>query len=147
MDQRTAVLLALGAGVVAGTTGTLMVHPRPVAPPSGASAEATERSDLDDDESLAIANSNLVEGRRCRTATGGLPPPARSRSPRPPWPLHRRHPIDFGSRHKRLLTKEGWAHLAEQGVVPYRIPCFRDPPFTPSPEQLDHLGLAAGDGE
>jgi hypothetical protein len=145
MDQRTAVLLALGAGVLAGATGTLMVHPRPVAPPSGASAEPIQTSDLDDDESLAIANSNLVKSlqdcNRRLTAAGQKPVPP------PPVAAAPTASIDFGSRQRRLLTAEGWAHLAEQGAVPFRIPCLREPPFAPSPEQLDHLGLAAGDGE
>jgi hypothetical protein len=143
MNQRVSVLLTLGAGFLLGTGTTMLVRPGAVAPPPAASAHAVQAPDIDDDDALASANANLVTALQdCnrRLAAGG----------QKPTPLPVAAPtasVDFGSRQRRPLTKEGWARLAEKGAVAYRIPCLRDPPFSPSPKQLEHLDLAAPEAE
>jgi hypothetical protein len=43
------------------------------------------------------------------------------------------------------MSKEDWERMAENGVVPVRIPCIRDTPWTPSERVVDRLGLAPSD--
>ena len=37
--------------------------------------------------------------------------------------------------------------MAESGVVPVRVPCLRDTPWSPSDRVVDRLGLAPGDAD
>jgi hypothetical protein len=43
------------------------------------------------------------------------------------------------------LDKDDWAELAKKGEVKYRAPCLRRDGWTPSPAQIDKLGLAPHD--
>ena len=45
------------------------------------------------------------------------------------------------------MTKEDWERMAESGIVPTRIPCVRDQPWTPTERAIDRLGLAPADVE
>jgi hypothetical protein len=69
----------------------------------------------------------------------GLPAPVASEGPAP---------ADSGRRGRRgggAMTKEDWERMAEQGVVPVRVPCIRDTPWTPNQRAVDRLGLAPSD--
>jgi hypothetical protein len=55
---------------------------------------------------------------------------------------------DGGRRERRAraeMTKEDWENAATAGVVPVRIPCIRDKPWTPNDRVVDRLGLAPSD--
>ena len=59
-------------------------------------------------------------------------------------------PADSGGRNRprrerAALTKEDWEKMAENGVVPVRVPCIRDKPWVPSERVVDRLGLAPAD--
>jgi hypothetical protein len=45
------------------------------------------------------------------------------------------------------LDQQDWKELAAKGSVKYRLPCQFEGGWTPSPEQLDALGLAPDDAE
>jgi len=45
------------------------------------------------------------------------------------------------------LDEQDWKELAARGTVKYRLPCQYDSGWTPSPDQLDALGLAPDDAE
>ncbi|MDF2693197.1 MAG: hypothetical protein K0S65_1580 [Labilithrix sp.] len=43
------------------------------------------------------------------------------------------------------LSQDDWKELAKDGTIKYQMPCFRKEGWTPSPEQLNALGLAPHD--
>ena len=45
------------------------------------------------------------------------------------------------------LSRDDWQRLAKQGTIKYEVPCFRDGGFRPTPEQIQHMGLAAADAD
>src|SRR6185369_88661 len=104
MNQKVSVLLILGAGFLLGTGTAMLVRPAAVAPPPAASAQPVQAPDIDDDDALAIANANLVTAlqdcNRRLTAVGQKPAPLPVAAPTAS--------VDFGSRQRRPLTKEGW---------------------------------------
>jgi hypothetical protein len=61
-------------------------------------------------------------------------------------------PADSSGRNRRrgergAMTKEDWERMAENGVVPTRVPCIRDKPWVPNERVVDRLGLAPQDTE
>jgi hypothetical protein len=61
-------------------------------------------------------------------------------------------PADSGRRGERrrergTMSKEDWEKMAENGVVPVRVPCIRDKPWVPTERAVNRLGLAPSDTE
>lgn len=137
--------VVLGAGTVIGLESTVFrAPPRVAREPSGAAPHV----EPPEDEPWEAANASLVASlaecnRRLRDAgqrqvaapAPAEPAPAPSREPRARAAYRERAP----------LTKDDWERHAEAGTVPYRIPCLRDTPYTPSARDLDRLGLAPDD--
>jgi hypothetical protein len=129
---------AAGAGVLAAARGKEKPAPKTV----------VADKDSDDDDELQSANTSLVKSlQECnrRLAEKGeravVAPSATSVMP-PPEASGRR-----GGRGRDPFTAPDWQKLAEEGAVPYRIPCIRSTPFVPSERQLERMGLAPQDGE
>ena len=132
----TGLLLGVGAGVW--LRGAFLPQPKVeiAAPPA---------DEGDDDEALLAANASLVSslqecnrrltdlGQKRVTAPAAVPTVTASGRTRGAPPL------------RRATTSEDWERYAKQGIVPYQLPCIRDTPFTPTPRQLDRLGLAPED--
>ncbi|MBX3226592.1 MAG: hypothetical protein KIT84_31965 [Labilithrix sp.] len=115
--------------------------------PLPAKAEPVEKDAKDDD--LLKANANLTASlhecdRRLaelgERPVGVQPAPTASATASAGESERRR-----GPRERREMTKEDWERMAESGVVPVRIPCIRDTPWTPSERAVDRLGLAPSD--
>ncbi|MCC6648835.1 MAG: hypothetical protein IT374_25125 [Polyangiaceae bacterium] len=140
-----AVGAALGAGVVAALDATVFEPPPRVTRDAPAQGPAPEPQG---DDAWETANASLVASlaecnRRLRAAGAreiaapapAEPAPSASREPR--W--------ERAYRERARLTKQDWERYAEAGVVPYRVPCLRDTPFTPSARDIERLGLAPDD--
>jgi hypothetical protein len=142
--------VVLGAGTVIALDATVFkpaprVVPEPVAAPPPV--------DPNDDDALEAANANLTASlaecnRRLREA-GQKPLPAPAAAPVASAGVE-----EGGGRRRRgegrrtgPLTKEDWERHAEAGTVPYRIPCIRDTPYTPTDRDIERLGLAPDDAE
>jgi hypothetical protein len=119
--------------------------PKPPAPAPG-----TVTAEPNDEGALAKANANLTsslhECDRRLTELGehpvGLPSAAPSESPAPAESGRRDRRRDRGP-----MTKEDWERMAENGIVPVRVPCIRDKPWSPPERVVDRLGLAPSDGD
>lgn len=139
-----AIVFVLGAGSGAGAFALARGADKPAPKPK------VEREPDDQDEELLAANASLVKSlAECnrRLAAKGerevTPPPAASvAEPAPVASSGRR-----GGRGRDPMAAPDWNKLAEEGAVPFRIPCIRSTPFVPSERQLDRLGLAPQDGE
>lgn len=142
--------VALGAGTVIVLDATVFkpaprVSPEPVAPPPPV--------DPSDDDALEAANANLTASlaecnRRLReagqkTLPAPAAPPALSAFAEPGGGRRGRG----DRRRSEPPTKEDWERYAESGTVPYRIPCIRDTPYSPSDRDIERLGLAPDDAE
>lgn len=134
------ILGFIGGGVVAsGVWSTLPPKPAPTAAKPEPSVVETTHRDVD----LEKANSNLTsllqECDRRLTELGEKPIPMPSPSASAAGDDRR------GRRGRTEMSKEDWERMAENGVVPVRIPCLRDTPWTPSERVVDRLGLAPAD--
>lgn len=115
--------------------------------PPGVSRAVPEPKADRDESGLAAANANLTASlMECdrRLAELGERPVER------PQPVASAAPADArGRRRERgaALTSEDWERMAESGVVPVRVPCLRDTPWSPSDRAADRLGLAPGDAD
>jgi hypothetical protein len=116
-------------------------------PPSKAPAPASSAlpEPSKDESALEKANANLTASlHECdrRLAELGERPvgtasPVAS-APAPEGSTPRR-------RERGAMSKEDWERMAENGVVPVRVPCIRDKPWAPTERTVDRLGLAPSD--
>jgi hypothetical protein len=144
MTSRVWLGIAFALGALFGLGGGFALsrdRPHPVAPKAASAPSACEE---DDDAMAANASltSSLQECNRqlARLGQQRVPEPASSAA------------VPTGSRDRRPAPRPpasagDWMRYAEAGVVPYRIPCLRSTPFTPSAQQLDRLGLAPQDAD
>lgn len=117
-------------------------------PPKAPKLDApVARPEPKDESGLAAANANLTASlMECdrRLAELGERPVER------PQAVASAAPADPGGRRRGrpgALTSEDWERMAESGVVPVRVPCLRDTPWSPSDRVVDRLGLAPGDAD
>jgi hypothetical protein len=104
-----------------------------------------------DESALQRANANLTaslhECDRRLAELGehpvGDPAPVASAAPEPASSGRRDRRRERGA----SMSKEDWERMAEQGMVPVRIPCIRDKPWSPNERAVDRLGLAPSDTE
>lgn len=113
-------------------------------------AEASVAPEPKDESALEKANANLTASlHECdrRLAELGEHPIGTVAAPASAAPA----PAESGGRGRRRergpMTKEDWERMAESGIVPTRIPCIRDKPWTPNERVVDRLGLAPQDTE
>lgn len=129
-----------GGGLVA--SGVWSVIP-PKAPPAPAKPEPvveTTHRDVDLERANANLTASLQECDRRLTELGERPVTVPSAAPSASAAGEERR------RGRRAeMTKEDWERMAENGVVPVRIPCIRDTPWEPSERVVDRLGLAPSD--
>jgi hypothetical protein len=144
MASRYWHVVTFALGTLAGVTSTALVLSREK-PPTPASAPAACPEDDDDAmaanaslaSSLQECNRQLARLGQKNVDTSAVAAPAdSSRSAR-----------DRRSAVRPPPSAEDWTRYAEAEVVPYRIPCLRSTPFSPSTQQLDRLGLAPQDGD
>jgi hypothetical protein len=137
--------MAFAGGAVAASGAWTAFPPKKPPPPK---AVATAEPGVDEND-LQKANANLTsslhECDRRLAELGerpvGIPTAAASEAPAP---------AESGRRERRQraeLSKEDWERMAENGVVPVRVPCIRDKPWTPTERVVDRLGLAPSDTE
>lgn len=50
--------------------------------------------------------------------------------------------VDSSGRHPFDLTQEDWGKLAEEKTFKFRLPCLREPAWTPNEEQVRSLGIS-----
>lgn len=141
-----ALAFVLGAVTASGAWTAFPPSPSKVVATPEPKSSATGESDSD----LAKANANLTsalhECDRRLTELGERPvgvPTTVASAPAPENSGGRR-----GNRERRErppMTKEDWEKMAENGIVPVRIPCIRDKPWSPSERAVDRLGLAPAD--
>lgn len=136
-------VVAFLAGAVAASGAWTAFPPKAHAPPMAATAEPPK-----DESGLAQANANLTASlHECdrRLAELGEAPVTTA-----PAPVASTAPSAGEGRRERrrergALSKEDWERLAESGIVPVRVPCIRDTPWSPSDRVVDRLGLGPGD--
>lgn len=144
----SALFFAVGAG--AGAFAMHLVRePRPKPLPKALNEKGIVERDDDGDDDLAAANASLVRSlQECNRRLGAKGERAVAAVPSSalvapsPSPSGRR-----GGRGRDPAAPPDWQALAQEGAVPYRIPCLRSTPFVPSERQLDRMGLAPSDGE
>ncbi len=123
----------------------------PSSKPASPSSATADPAGAKDESALEKANANLTASlHECdrRLAELGEHPVGTAPMPSAAAPS----PNDSrgnrgGRREQRSLTKEDWERMAESGVVPTRVPCIRDKPWTPNERTADRLGLAPQDTE
>ena len=148
MDKAIIVgLVALAVGTMGGgALGLTLATPKREAPRVCPLAEPSER----DEDELAAANASLVKSlQACNRRLTEL---GEKRTEPVPTPAAAASRDDGGrrgrgDRQRAALTKEDWERFAKEGVVPYRVPCLRDEPWTPNQRQIDRLGLSPNDTE
>ena len=127
----------IGGGAIASAAWSVMpAKPTPTAAKPEPVVETTHR-DVDLEKANANLTSSLQECDRRLTELGERPIPMPSASAASD---DRR-----GRRGRSEMTKDDWERMAENGVVPVRIPCIRDTPWTPPERVIDRLGLAPSD--
>jgi hypothetical protein len=145
MASRHWFVVTFALGTLAGAAAAALVLPLKNPPPKTVPAPL-ECPEDDDDAMSANASlaSSLQECNRQLTRLGQQRVTAPSVAA----------PVDSSrsGRDRRSATRappsaEDWTRYAENGVVPYRIPCLRATPFSPSVQQLDRLGLAPQDAD
>jgi hypothetical protein len=144
-----AIAFVLGAVTASGAWTAFPPSPKKLV----ATPEPKNSGSGEGESDLAKANANLTsalhECDRRLTELGerpvGIPTPVAS-APAPSESGGRRG--DRGNRRERPpMTKEDWEKMAENGIVPVRVPCIRDKPWSPSERVVDRLGLAPSDTE
>ena len=131
----------IGGGAVASAAWSVMPPTPATAPAKPEPVVETTHRDFDLEKANANLTSSLQECDRRLTELGERPVPMPSPSASAA-PDERR-----GRRGRGELTKDDWERMAENGVVPIRIPCIRDTPWTPSERVVDRLGLLPSDVE
>lgn len=136
--------IAFVCGAVTASGAWTAFPPQRPAPQPAASVTAEPQ----DESALQKANANLTASlHECdrRLAELGEHPVGTVAAPASAAPA----PSDSGGRGRRRergpLTKDDWERMAESGIVPTRIPCIRDKPWTPNERVVDRLGLAPQD--
>jgi len=136
-----ALIAAWVVGVLVGAGGATAFPASKKAEPKHAEPIAKEDRGPEDEDALA-ANANLVRSlAECNKRLGDLgqkrvEAPVASASAEP----------ERGRRGRgRNAEPVDWEKHAQEGTVPYRIPCLRDTPFTPPQRVIDRLGLAPQD--
>jgi hypothetical protein len=145
MSPRIWTAIALAAGLGLGAIGDRLLRPLPPVK-EAAPLPVEAAADGDDDDALLAANANLVSSlQECNRRLAGAGQPRVAAPVATPTPA----PSSSGRFRGRRgePAKADWERFAQEGIVPYNIPCIRDTPFTPSERQLDRLGLAPHDGE
>lgn len=130
----------IGGGAVASAAWSVVP---PKASPTPAKPEPvveTTHRDVDLEKANANLTSSLQECDRRLTELGERPVPMPAPSASAAGDERRGRRGRGGE-----MTKDDWEKMAENGVVPVRIPCIRDTPWTPSERIVDRLGLAPGD--
>jgi hypothetical protein len=143
MTSRLWLGVAFAVGTLLGLGGGLAVSrdkPRPAAPKASVAVSYSE----EDDDAMAANAALAISLKECnqqlsRLGQQRINVPAAAPSAAPSGSQGRRPAM------RPLPSAEDWARYAEAGVVPYRIPCLRATPFSPSAQQLDRLGLAPQD--
>jgi hypothetical protein len=133
----TGIMLGVAAGTMLRTALTPPSKPEPVTLP--------ELDDGDDSDALLAANANLVSSlQECNRRLADL---GQKRVVAPTSQATATATASSRGRAQgqREAPAPDWDRYAKQGVVPYNVPCLRETPFTPSPRQLDRLGLAPQD--
>jgi len=134
--------IGLGTGLMMGVVAGSMLRSA-MTPPAKPEPVAVADTDEGDDDALAAANANLVSSlQECNRRLSELGQ-KRVATPAPP-PTATASSRERGQG-RRETPAPDWERYAKQGVVPYNVPCLRETPFTPSPRQLDRLGLAPQD--
>jgi hypothetical protein len=126
----------IGGGAVASAAWSVQEPKAPPAKPEPV-VETTHR-DVDLEKANANLTSSLQECDRRLAELGEKPVAVPSAAPAASD--ERR-----GRGRRSEMSKEDWERMAENGVVPVRIPCIRDTPWTPSERVIDRLGLAPSD--
>jgi hypothetical protein len=132
---RSHVVLAFGVGVLAGALSAVAL--RSDKKPAATTLETRDPSPppLREDDSLMAANSRLVsslqdcnrhlaqiESRAAQAAEAATPAPAApSASAPPPAPA-----VSARTDHNGPYSREEWEKFAQQGIVPYRLPCANE---------------------
>jgi hypothetical protein len=148
LSSRLLLLAAFVLGLSLGAGGALALGGRKPAPVVRERPPEPPPNDDDHDEELLAANASLVRSLQAcnrklseagarQVEAPAAPPPSASAS----GPNRRRN------RQREPLSREDWERFAEEGVVPYRIPCLRDTPYRPSSRDIERLGLAPEDAE
>jgi len=137
--------IGLGTGIMIGVVAASMLRTAMAPAPKPEPMAAPEGDEGDDNDALLAANANLVSSlQECNRRLGDLgqkrvAPPAAQ-------PAATASSRGRGQgQGRREVTGQDWERYAKQGIVPYNVPCLRETPFTPSPRQLDRLGLAPQD--
>lgn len=140
------LVIGLVIGVASGAGGALALQPKKPPPPAPVCPEPPHEEDEDE---LVAANASLVRSlQQCNRKLSELgqrrvePTPAPSASAAPREGRGERR----GGR-RGPPTREDWERYAEQGVVPYQIPCLRDTPYVPTERDLERLNLSPDDAE
>lgn len=139
-------------GAIAFTLGAVTASGAWTAFPPSKKAVPSVAPEPKDESDLAKANANLTaalhECDRRLTEIGeqpvGIPAPVASTPPPTADSGGRR---GERRRERPTLTKDDWERMADHGVIPVRVPCIRDTPWTPSERVVDRLGLAPTDVE
>lgn len=150
LSARVFLLVSFLLGLSAGVGGALAMGERGRPPPAARAAPEPPPAEDDRDDELVAANLSLVRSlQACNRRLEALgarqeQAPAASASP-----LASAIASGVGRRDRRRgpPSKEDWERFAEEGVVPYRIPCLRDAPYTPTAREIERLGLAPDDVE
>ena len=141
--------IGLGTGIMIGVVAGSMLRTALAPPPKPEPMVAPEGDEGDDNDALLAANANLVSSlQECNRRLGDLgqkrvSPPAAQ--PAATASSRGRGQGQGQGQGRREVTGQDWERYAKQGIVPYNVPCLRETPFTPSPRQLDRLGLAPQD--
>jgi hypothetical protein len=139
--SRRHVAVAFGVGAIAGVVGAALVRSEP---PPAPTPEASTPPPRREDDSLMAANTRLVSSLQdCNrrlvqldarpTASACVCPsaaPPASAAPPPPPPT-----ASARTDRRGPYSREDWEKFAQQGIVPYRIPCANEA-AAPLPEGL-----------
>lgn len=129
----------VGGGLVASGAWSVL-PPKTVAPVKPEPVVETTHHDADLEKANANLTSSLQECDRRLAELGERPVPVPTAAPSASAAGDERRRGRRGE-----MTKDEWEHMAENGVVPVRIPCIRDTPWVPSDRVIDRLGLAPSD--
>jgi hypothetical protein len=131
--SRRHVAVAFGVGVIAGVVGAIALRSEP--PPAPTPPEASSPPPRREDDSLMAANTRLVSSlqdcnRRLAQVDARPTPsacvcpsalPAVASAPPAPPPA----PAASTDRHGPY-SRDEWEKFAQQGIVPYRVPCANE---------------------
>jgi hypothetical protein len=141
-----AIAFVLGAVTASGAWTAFPPSPKKASMTPEPKSSGSTESDSD----LAKANANLTnalhECDRRLTELGERPVGIPTTVASAPAPENSGRGGRGRERRERApMTKEDWEKMAENGIVPVRVPCIRDKPWSPSERVVDRLGLAPSD--